>query len=72
MQVSERRTIQQDELVKQLQDKVSSTVKMAVDIALFQAQALEVLKKLEIKQQSLFYQGRNNPKSFSGSKPIFE
>ena len=39
MQVSERRTIQQDELVKQLQDKVSSTKKMVVDIALFQAQA---------------------------------
>jgi hypothetical protein len=54
MQVSERQTIQQDELVKQLQDKVSSTEKMVVDIALFQAQALEVLKKLEIAQQSLF------------------
>jgi hypothetical protein len=53
MQVSERQTIQQDELIKQLQDKVSSTEKMVVDIALFQAQALEVLKKLEIAQQSL-------------------
>jgi ABC-type phosphate transport system auxiliary subunit len=50
MQVSERRTIQQDKLVKQLQDKVNSTEKMVVDIAVFQAQALEVLKKLEITQ----------------------
>jgi hypothetical protein len=54
MQVRERQTIQQDELVKQLQDKVSSTEKMVVDIALFQAQALEVLKKLEITQKILF------------------
>jgi hypothetical protein len=54
MQESERQTIQQDELIKQLQVKVSSTEKMVVDIALFQAQALEVLKKLEIAQQSLF------------------
>jgi hypothetical protein len=53
MQVSERWTIQQDELIKQLQDKVNSNEKMVVDIALFQAQALEVLKKLEIAQQSL-------------------
>jgi hypothetical protein len=35
MQVSERWTIQEDELVKQLQDKVSSTEKMVVDITLF-------------------------------------
>jgi hypothetical protein len=48
LQVSERQTIQQDELIKQLQDKFSSTEKMVVDITLFQAQALEVLKKLEI------------------------
>ena len=54
MQVRERHTIKQDELVKQLQDKVSSTEKMVVDIALFQSQALEVLKKMEITQQSLF------------------
>jgi hypothetical protein len=53
MQVSERQTIQQDELIKQLEDKVSSTEKMVVDIELFQAQALEVIKKLEISQQSL-------------------
>ena len=54
MQVIKRRTIQQDELVKQLQDKVNSTEKMVVDIAPFQPQALEVLKKLEMAQQSLF------------------
>jgi hypothetical protein len=52
--VRERHTIKQDELVKQLQDKVNSTDKMVVDIALFQSQALEVLKKMEITQQSLF------------------
>jgi len=54
MQVRKRWTIEQDELVKQLQDKVSSTKKMVVDIAVFQAQALEVIKKLEIAQKSLF------------------
>ena len=48
MQVSERQTIQQDVLVKQLQDKVSSNEKMVVDITLFQDQELEVIKKLEI------------------------
>jgi hypothetical protein len=53
MQVSERQTIQQNELIKQLQDKASSIEKKVVDIALFQAQALEVLRKLEIVQQSL-------------------
>jgi hypothetical protein len=40
-------------LIKQLEDKVSSTEKIGVDIVLFQAQELEVLKKLEIAQQSL-------------------
>jgi hypothetical protein len=54
MQVRERHTVKQDELVKQLQDKVSSMEKMVVDIALFQSQALEVLKKMEITQQNLF------------------
>jgi hypothetical protein len=39
MQVNERQTIQQDELVKQLQEKVCSTEKMIMDIAVFQAQA---------------------------------
>jgi hypothetical protein len=41
-------------LVKQLQNKVSSTEKMVMDIAVFQAQASEVLKKLEIAQQNPF------------------
>jgi hypothetical protein len=54
VQVSERQAIQQDDLVNQLQDKVNYTEKMVVDMAVFQAQALEVLKKLEIAQQSLF------------------
>jgi hypothetical protein len=40
-------------LVKQLQNKVSFTEKMVMNIAGFQAQASEVLKKLEIAQQSL-------------------
>jgi len=54
VQVSERQAIEQDDLVNQLQDKVNYTEKMVVDMAVFQAQALEVLKKLEIAQQSLF------------------
>ena len=45
--------VQQDELVKQLQNKVSSTKKMVMDIAVFQAQASEVIKEMEIAQQSL-------------------
>ena len=45
--------VQQDELVKQLQNKVSYIEKMVMDIAGFQAQASEVIKKLEIAQQSL-------------------
>ena len=53
MQVSKRQTIQQDKLIKQLQDNISSTDKMVVDTTMFQAQALEVLRKLEIAQQSL-------------------
>jgi hypothetical protein len=44
--------IQQDELVKQLHAKVNSTENMVVDIAVFQAQALEVRKKLEATQQT--------------------
>jgi hypothetical protein len=39
LQVSEGWAIQQDELVKQLKEKVSSTKKMVVDITLFQDQA---------------------------------
>jgi hypothetical protein len=38
--------VQHDELVKQLQNKVSFTEKMVMDIAVFQDQALEVIKKL--------------------------
>jgi hypothetical protein len=52
--VSRGWVIQQGELVKQLQAKVSLTENTAVDIAVFQAQALEVYKKLESTQQSLF------------------
>jgi hypothetical protein len=45
--------VQQDELVKQLQNKVRFIEKMVMDIEVFQAQASEVLKKLDIAQQSL-------------------
>jgi hypothetical protein len=54
VQASEGRAIQQEELVKQLQAKVNSTENMVVDLAVFQAHALEVRKKLEITQWSLF------------------
>jgi hypothetical protein len=53
VQTSQGQVIQQEEIVRQLQAKLSSTESMVVDIALFQAQALEVLRKLEIAQQSL-------------------
>ena len=39
--------IQQGELVKQLQAKIKFTENMVVDMVVFQAQALEVHKKLE-------------------------
>jgi hypothetical protein len=50
----EGQAIQQSELVKQLQAKVNLTENMVIDITVFQAQALEVCKKLESTQQSLF------------------
>jgi hypothetical protein len=53
IQASQGRATQQDELVRQLQAKVSSTENMIVDITVFQAQALEVRKELEATQQSL-------------------
>jgi hypothetical protein len=39
---------------------------MVVDIALFQSQALEVIKKLEITQQSLLSKVKIVQNSFSG------
>jgi hypothetical protein len=53
IQASQGWATQQDELVRQLQAKVSSTENMIVDITVFQAQALEVRKELEAAQQSL-------------------
>jgi predicted RNase H-like nuclease (RuvC/YqgF family) len=50
VQASRGQAIQQSELVKQLQDKVSLTENMVIDITVFQAQALEVCKKLESVQ----------------------
>jgi hypothetical protein len=46
-QASKGQAIQQSELVKQIQAKVSLTGNMVIDIVVFQAQALEVCKKLE-------------------------
>jgi hypothetical protein len=54
MQASQGQVIQQEELVKQLQDKLSSTESQVVNLTVFQAQALEVHQKLEAEQQSLF------------------
>jgi hypothetical protein len=54
MQASQGQVIKQEELVKQLQDKLSSTESQVVNITIFQAQALEVHQKLEAEQQSLF------------------
>jgi hypothetical protein len=53
IQASQGRATQQDDLVRQLQVEVSSTENMIVDIAVFQAQALEVQKELEVAQQNL-------------------
>jgi hypothetical protein len=54
VQASRGQANQQSELVKQLQDKVRLTENMVIDITIFKAQALEVGKKLESTQQSLF------------------
>jgi hypothetical protein len=54
MQAIQGQVIKQEELVKQLQDKLSSTESQVVNITIFQAQALEVHQKLEAEQQSLF------------------
>ena len=54
MQAIQGQVIQQEELVKQLQDKLSSTESQVVNITIFQAQALEVHQKLEAEQQILF------------------
>jgi hypothetical protein len=43
-----------DQLVRQLQAKVSLTEKAVVDILAFQTQTLEVHKEMESAQQSLF------------------
>jgi hypothetical protein len=53
-QASRELAIQQGELVKQLQAKINLTENTTVDMAVFQAQALEVHEKLESTQQNLF------------------
>jgi hypothetical protein len=52
-QASQGWVIQQEELVRQLQAKLSTTESKVVNITVFQAQALEVQQKLEAAQQSL-------------------
>jgi hypothetical protein len=54
VQASEIWASQQDELVKQLQAKLDLTENMVINIIVFQAQALDVCKKLEATQQNLF------------------
>jgi len=53
-QANRELAIQQGELVKQLQAKIDLAEKMAMDMAVFQAQALEVHEKLESTEQNLF------------------
>jgi uncharacterized protein YigA (DUF484 family) len=45
---------QQEELIKQLQDKIDLVEGTTVDMEAFQAQALEVHEKLESSQQDIF------------------
>jgi hypothetical protein len=47
-QASRELAIQQGELVKQLQVKINLTENMTVDMAVFQARALDVHEKLEL------------------------
>jgi hypothetical protein len=49
-QASRELAIQQGELVKQLQDKINLTKNTTVDMAIFQAQVLEVHEKPESTQ----------------------
>jgi hypothetical protein len=53
IQASQGQVTQQEELVRQLQDKLSSTEGQTVSITMFQAQALEVQHKLETTLQIL-------------------
>ena len=47
-------SIQQEELIKQLQVRVHLAKVTEVEVEAFQAQALEVHEKLELSQQNLF------------------
>jgi hypothetical protein len=59
IQASQGWATQQDELVRKLQAKVSSTKNMIVDITMFQTQALEVRKELEATQKILLTKVEN-------------
>jgi hypothetical protein len=54
MQASQGQVIHQEELVRQLQAKLSSIENQVINMVAFQAQALEVHQKLEEAQQSKF------------------
>jgi hypothetical protein len=56
-QSSRELTIQQEELVKQLQAKINLTENTAVDMVSFQAQTIEAHEKLESTQESIFAKG---------------
>jgi hypothetical protein len=53
-QANRELTIQREELVKQLQAKINTIENTTVNVAVFQAQALEVQEKLESTQQNIF------------------
>jgi hypothetical protein len=53
MQASQGQVIQQEELARQLQDRLNSIQNQVIDLKKFQAQALEVHMKIEAEQQRL-------------------
>ena len=53
-QVNRELAIQREELEKQLQDKINLIENTSANVAVFQAHALEVQKKLKSFQQNIF------------------
>jgi hypothetical protein len=63
---------QQEELIKQLQAKIDLTEGTIVEMASFQAQALEVHEKLESTQQDLFTKVEAIQNCYQGGRPFPE
>jgi uncharacterized protein YoxC len=52
-QISQTQVSQQEEQIKLLQSKLISVENQVIDITIFQSQAMEIRKKVEVAQQDL-------------------